>query len=1565
MDKLVTMSMASPDVLSIVDAQAMADDTGNSLSGEQRRYLRSFADSMQKQDDAWSLDRTKNAIIKGEDGFRGIQDYRSLVNTALSDGDTEVARAYAADLKAFSEGHTNKAKALSQAMKEFQATGKPIQVVRGLRQGSWFISPEKLSGKEMADNQGLVVNVKSKNLVQAARTEAKALIAASQEMDNLMELAQSSTSMKQLEVASTSEETVLDKSPETQTDESAQEAATQAEPAPAEPAQEPLDNRPVEAEPTSDPELRDDADIRTDATSTDARTGEDTGNGIDVTKQKSSDVRVCDLRRLLREWKVLQAANNQVNDIYEKAKKDPSMETEALENASDQVAENLIAYSNEFDDRIEVMESHPSPAVQEAIEAFKLDATYTSGELDIGTVVNFLTDIGKKASKYDTTMPDTSNTQSEAEPALVSEEAVEPAIESGLLAAIRDKADQVQGGLATNKFRTANLISAYFNQTSGRDGNTILRPLAKVKNFLSTLISDDSLLSQFVEDDRAVLSGRATVRDTMMAHFQETVTQWNMALDSLYKVQTRVDVKYRNLVHFLVDEQGNLPENVKTAIIYAAWTYVAENANDSWMNLPEKINAILGKPPSKPVASDATALLSNKGTRANVVINSLGERAVKALGLKAHSDAPVNVQAQLESAMGAYAEALLMDQGLVERPVVTSDLLNRNGGTQQLGHPFIRLARDWASTKKDPVDAAKVIGEKVRNTQGYLDKIFGVEPGLKEPSFEPEDFTQEKTKGTSQNIPGRMAEIQDVQAKRAWKVRAWINGLWQSLDSDIQDDIVGVEDLTTAHVSQRLSIQGRNDGLVCEREQWGAFVAFVKMLGEDSLNALDQAFYFMPNLWINQCAGLLSNTVNPQSSKIHRHLMGMDNWKGTVSTAKNSKVNKLFRANVALGLGIKADKKPMDGLKGSLAELDQKIKGPLYQAALAAIKRQQGGEYFLPADQENIAAAVKDAKQKMQSLDALHAYARMEVAKDALEKNFDPDMVMMEVDGVTNGPMLTLLLLGAANSTHGLFTFLNKGGFYKQGSDHKNYVAYKSAEGSEDLYETTAKAMDDELKSILLTRKSLAPVATAIQFMKGEFLNEDTGKVTDAGRNLIKTPLTGMMFGQEVKNGVGSMFNEFVDDTYRKVSGIARSSDTNAQKQADVGVWAGHVNVMIGDKALSIPTDITLDAALELEFTKAQLKMIRKGFDATVGAAIESTMDSLFGVFFERLKVMSQGAQVSAQLYTVMFEHLVEQKVESLIKQGQLAARGLKPNNRGEVNPQPLQDLSPTQIAEIKEQLKALKPVTHSAMSQAEDDLDAGLFLPKESRKLSDDINYSQEMALGKLIPANTPDGNNISSIKTKGYKSVLEDPGVRTLVLMIHSADSAISAYAYEQLSALNVHDANGLSIADVANGARNLNEATYKVMLAFSVPLEIKDTLERTVTGLHEFASMIEKSPALQKRFKQLESDYVERLDEIENSLFSASGLDWVSQVLGQLTKAAYAAEITKLDAMSQMGFVDQYALEGGEFEVTDVLRREALDKLEQARTEAAGPNAAELLVLSQRIYAAIESNPETTKT
>ena len=157
---------------------------------------------------------------------------------------------------------------------------------------------------------------------------------------------------------------------------------------------------------------------------------------------------------------------------------------------------------------------------------------------------------------------------------------------------------------------------------------------------------------------------------------------------------------------------------------------------------------------------------------------------------------------------------------------------------------------------------------------------------------------------------------------------------------------------------------------------------------------------------------------------------------------------------------------------------------------------------------------------------SLHALARMEEAIKNGQKTFDPDMVMMEVDGKTNGPMLTLLMLGAANTTSGMFTFLNKGGFYEQGSDHRNFVTYKSAVGSEDLYESTAKVMDANMKSIVVTKPQFASTAAAIRFMKDEFFNEKKNQVTSSGRNTVKPPLTQMMYGQTINNGINGMFNE-------------------------------------------------------------------------------------------------------------------------------------------------------------------------------------------------------------------------------------------------------------------------------------------------------------------------------------------------------------------------------------------------------------------------------------------------------
>lgn len=1110
------------------------------------------------------------------------------------------------------------------------------------------------------------------------------------------------------------------------------------------------------------------------------------------------------------------------------------------------------------------------------------------------------------------------------DPGVTPVEAVEgaPAAElaPGGLPALQESVD---GPVTNANYREANLLAAWFTQSAGKDSDATHKPLVAVQGFLTQVSQDPALVERYVAEDGQTEGERTVARRQALATFTAQARQWQEVLQGLVK-PLKPTLRYTNLASFMQDDAGQLPENVTTALSYAAFSYVTEQASGPWLSSDEQIRELLGEPDHYEVTAADRALLGPAGTRANVVINSLGQRAAQALGLKAKADAPVSAQPRLEVALGAHILALLQEQGLVERINITDSRLKGDGPTT-----FVRLARDWDAPGKPVTLAAQTLVESVWGSQGYLDKLFGAEPALREPALTPPGFTEQTTRGTSSRVPRNMQQIQELHNNRPWRVRTWLNWLWRDLDEDLQEAIVGVEDPSRAHHSQRTGIEGKNDSL---RREIAHFTRFEEQLLQGDY---DTEFYFPSSVWVNQRAGVVTTTVNPQASKVHRHLVGMSAWRGQVSLDPATAEHTLFLQNVAMGLGIPADKQTQ---KTSLAALDDKVKQEPFREAINIIKQQQ--QYKEPdrAAQETIVAAVKAAGEGMQSLDALHAYARMELAREAGQDQFDADMFMMEVDGVTNGPMLSLLQLGAAKDAPTLFKLINKGGMFETGAAYQNFVQYKSRAGANDLYETaTSTALNLLLKEIQ-PGSPQERVLQAIEYFKGGKLFENN-RATGKGRKIIKTPLTGMMFGQAVKAGVGAMFNELVEDIYSGVTRIARQEGTPQGRADALKVWARQVNALIGNPNLHIPADLTLEAALDLTFTEAQLGTMRQRFSGTrkegkgtLGYAVERTMNRLFASFLARRTELNRAAQVASQLYTAAFEHLKIQKVQERMADGTLPWRK-HPKTGAKV---PLQDLSARDIRAIEQQLQGLRPTTHSALSKLDRDLGAGIFLPKEGRGLDGkNTAYRQEVGFSRSIPSNVAGTKPTKSMTATAYQKTLDDPGVRSLILSIHSADSAISAQAYGQVPALNIHDANGLAISDVVAGARNLNRATYRTMLGYSVPLELRNVLERTLKGLHGMQEAIATDPGLQEALTAAVKGI--RLSKDDLAAMEAAQLDPLSYVMQQVNAAAYQAELTKLEAMGQVAYMDQYAQEGGQFRVTDKLRALAQQRREQVAQQA----------------------------
>ena len=272
-------------------------------------------------------------------------------------------------------------------------------------------------------------------------------------------------------------------------------------------------------------------------------------------------------------------------------------------------------------------------------------------------------------------------------------EATTPVVESGSLSALQNKSPEGTG------FKQRNLLADYFTQQAGKEWDVTKRALVEVKDFLSALSSGAAKITDFLkaieitENQRRVLEAFQAKAVEWQATIKQNLVKGNVRKDS-------PDFYYNDLMQFLIQGQAgslDLEENVKTAISYAAFSYVAEKAGDSFYNTPAEINAILGREEDALISEKEVAVLGKVGVRENVVRNSLGQTAVQALGFKASKDAPLDLTAKLEAAMGAHVEKLLMDLGMVERVTIPGTVMAELTGNEKtsanVAFRFLRLAR--------------------------------------------------------------------------------------------------------------------------------------------------------------------------------------------------------------------------------------------------------------------------------------------------------------------------------------------------------------------------------------------------------------------------------------------------------------------------------------------------------------------------------------------------------------------------------------------------------------------------------------------------------------------------------------------------------------------------------------------------------------------------------------------------------------------------------------------------------------------------------------------------------
>lgn len=1053
--------------------------------------------------------------------------------------------------------------------------------------------------------------------------------------------------------------------------------------------------------------------------------------------------------------------------------------------------------------------------------------------------------------------------------------------------------EQIGAAVTADNYRSINLVSELFEQQAGNETDASVRPLVAVKDFASAIKAGEVQAKDFI-DQEGDLTGPQTQALNAFFNFAQYSAQ---AIRDQFKVtETRAkrpDFFYRDMAQFLQNADGQIDENLATAVSYGMFSWANENATQL-RNSDEGINAILLKELDSEISSAAYKELSLIGTREAVVASQLGGRIVQAMGLRPNQQGTNAELSKLEASIGTRAIAAMVKLGIVERvqlaDVKLQALMNSGEpGNSRVNHTFVRVKSVEVNGKREPAPIVKRIRERNTGSQSVVSKLMSVEAAGVEPSYTPVKFDQAFAKRTGQAIPKGLATTLNKEGAKAHVVRQNMWHVWGRLSKQALYEMGGVVSTTDVptHVENLASRQAKNDGLIQQVDNFDAFIN--AMAADSSTEGLEQEMFFGRSVWKPQRVGLTANVVNPQTSKIHRHMLAMKGWNAAVDMADTASFNNFkLRVLEAFGKKTEATNTPV-----VLAGYDAVVSNPAIQAgidALVEVLRDTGS-----TNEDAIVTAVKAGGENFHSFDALVALAEQRIAEQDGRSTFETAM-MGEVDGVTNGPMLSLLMLGAKG-----FETMNQGGFFELDSPFTQFNDFHAVDGNLDLYESNIAGALNRLQGRNVN------MLNAMQTITGQ-LQTAEGNVTSKGRNIIKKPLTALMFGSNPKTAVEGMADGFVEAIYSRIEDAAAKRDNKAIAELFTAV-----NTLIRAPKSALDVNMGYERALETKLNDQQKSALKKSFYELLGEPTEKALADNYATFIARRNVINQTAQLSFDLYNAVREGVTE------FVEGSSAE--VARNNAGEA----IRTLTKEQLAQVDELMGDMAPILQTAMSQAAGQREAGMYMAKSQRKLDSSLPYEQEVAFGDMVNTIAPDGQmqGIGSSKVSSTRTEDIDPGVMPFITSIHSTDSAIASAVYGQMEALNVHDALGVDLNNVAKVGQELNKATFDQLLGYSSPTAMANMLDEVLAGV----SKVMQNPELAARIQpKLREKMIQRTEKKRGG---------IAQQLAAIRETARQADTDKLSMMAELKAIGQYATDGGSYLVTDADREAASKKLGEVGT------------------------------
>jgi hypothetical protein len=1508
-DKIRILSMASPGAVTTQQAQSLLNS--GKLSEEDSQYFKLYINAEQSVDKAKSMSKVAKEVLEGDDALnqKGLETYKTRFAQYLSDGNKAMARREMSGLMRFIDSHTSKFEAMTTAFEEAKQTGLNYHIFKD-ESGQWQSKEIPTNAKSFKRKKGeYIIGNASQQLLIAVDQEIKAMGDTMALLDH--QISNSSQGVSNVSGNTTINTTdssitapIINEVQSVQTDAGIQQSSETSflegnEVSTVSNATN-IPNTPVQTEVTGNTDTNPADNIPR------VQVGQDPDGWLNqnaqlARTQSDNAGLTAEIEGYFAQGMTAQEALNEVKDrltfvdpleqknwivgvratlgIPSKMDADGQVEFAQWQNEYNQRQANKLKNAQQFSTN----QTQPTIAPETAATTEVVQETTEAGTVTESTDAPV------------SNQPEAVSTEGNTEQSVEENGVVEAEVQ-----------EDTESTLSVFRSEDPNLAIARngLKQSAGRDNGT-KRPLVKVRNFLSALVAGTESASSYLKD------ALTPTQEQTLARFMKTAQKWNKAIDGILPTKLNTGFAWENPAAYLMtvtDGKVSFDENTKTAMSAAAMAWAADFYRQGLYNRDEVINQLLGREPEHEVTDVERSLLAGAGVRRAAAANALGRRIVESLGLKANKTAPQNLLVKIEASLGTYALAMLVNQGVLEYNQsidaqtwadLTGNPISENS-SEFTTQEFVRLGRNPNNTS-EVNEQVKWLLDTVKGSQNVIEKLFSVEDGATFPTLEPVEYSQKTVQKGWTRIPKKLAEVLKKKNQEPNYLRTRMYEIMSVMAPEAFLQMAGVKSVEdyTLHINNRRSQEAKNDGLI--RDYWN-IREFVESTWEEA--GLEMPVFLQHVAWKNQRVGIENIVLNPQTSKIARHLLKRKSWETQVDPTNQESFDN-FRLRVLEGFGVKTDK------QNNTKSLQQwsLVEGEGVQAAVNALVflRTNPGTELSPEQQKAIVDAVAAGGENMKTLDSLNALVDLRMSEN---KPFTTELVG-EVDGVTNGPMLTNLLMGAAYTAQELFSLINKGGFFQLGSGFQNYNIFRGSNGAMDLYEGTTKAVLDKVRHRLNSSKMNAIWAFT------EAMEDKEGKVVKPGRDIIKRPITALHFGSATKKAVDGMADDFVKAVFRQIEKY------NA-KGRDVTPLVKHLNSMLGGKP--IPENITAEALMNWEFKRQHIKALKEHFIDALGKPTEEVLNTSFAETMERKRAMNGMAGLMFGMYNSVYQTLRNEYIAELVEQGVIEAgkTGI-----------PRWDLSQEQEAEFAKRFSKIKPLLATAMSTASGEKASGLSVSKSSLKLSN--NAALHNSRVKFNKATVGQGE----MSINGQVLVEEGPGVASFSVSIHSFDSAVSHMAAILSEALNIHDAHVTGLGNFKEVAQNLNKALWDMALSYSPMNAMYESAANQAVAMYNLLSDPNTPPSARTALRNYLQSEIEKHNEKEAKkktgvLYTGSLGGFVLMKLQELKAEAHAADKVRLGALAEMAFIDQYALEGGQHEVTENDRaqaRNALSKLDSS--------------------------------